>query len=662
MNFIIENFKSFKVILIVLGLTAVIVFSVMLVGYESYLRTLIGGLGTSVCADSDRTSQYPNGKNYYQKGTITLSDGTKLTDYCMTGGYKDNVMEYYCATNGHGMTNFKCPNGCANGACVKGTTPPPPTCTENDGGINVMKKGTTKDNSNSYTDYCIGNSIVEYFCQNGVAKRASDSPSGYSCSRYGQNMICQNGACVKGTTPPPPTCTEDDGGISYFKRGTCTDSSGSKTDSCSADGKKVFEYHCVNNQRCESQPWYTCPSGYECKNGACVKGTTPPPPTCTDSDGGKDYYQKGHCTDSRGASKDDFCYNGKLHEYSCYNNECGSSYTPYTCPSGYECKNGACVKTAEPEPKCEADGKCKTSGCPTGDPDCSCLEQNGYICNGYVGETCPGVSLLNNYEGLLERNFCCSVACAPAAVYSISGQVTSSEDISSSRIAINLTGTSSASTVTDSSGSYSFNNLINGSYVIAPSDGTWIISPTSQNATISGSNVSGINFTAIKKECNLGETKKHTCPDGTEVSWCSCDNYKWACIDSPENNCPATCEEDGKCKTSGCPTGDPDCSCSEYEPAGFICQANETCPETSLTHSGSGICCSVTCEGNVVHQTADFNCDGNVNEGDMAILLKWWFKNPSGFTFCQSPDINNDGRVDEGDFAIMMSQWTKMTL
>jgi hypothetical protein len=59
MNFIIENFKKPKTVLIVLGLTAVIVFSVMLVGYESYLSTLIGGSGTSVCTDND------GGKNYY---------------------------------------------------------------------------------------------------------------------------------------------------------------------------------------------------------------------------------------------------------------------------------------------------------------------------------------------------------------------------------------------------------------------------------------------------------------------------------------------------------------------------------------------------------------------------------------------------------------------
>jgi hypothetical protein len=157
MNFIIENFKKPKTVLIVLGLTAVIVFSVMLVGYESYLSTLIGGSGTSVCTDND------GGKNYYQKGTTTLSDGTKLTDYCMTGGYSDNVMEYWCTSDGHGMGNFKCPNGCANGACVKGTTPPTPTCSDSDGGKNYYQKGHCTDSRGaSKDDSCYNGKLHEY--------------------------------------------------------------------------------------------------------------------------------------------------------------------------------------------------------------------------------------------------------------------------------------------------------------------------------------------------------------------------------------------------------------------------------------------------------------------------------------------------------------------
>ena len=119
-----------------------------------------------------------------------------------------------------------------------------------------------------------------------------------------------------------------------------------------------------------------------------------------------------------------------------------------------------------------------------------------------------------------------------------------------------------------------------------------------------------------------------------------------------------TCEADGKCKASGCSTGDPDCSCSQQ--SGNICQTNETCSETSLTHSGSGTCCSVACEGGgsgVTCASADLNCDGRVDIGDYGIVLSWWDKNPSGFTCCQSPDINGDRSVNIGDYGIVLSCW-----
>ena len=82
-----------------------------------------------------------------------------------------------------------------------------------------------------------------------------------------------------------------------------------------------------------------------------------------------------------------------------------------------------------------------------------------------------------------------------------------------------------------------------------------------------------------------------------------------------------------------------------------------------MTHSGSGLCCSIACESGVaVYQTADLNCNGSVNLTDSAILMSFWGKDPSGAVSCQSPDINQNGAVNLTDSAIMMSQWTEMTL
>ena len=71
------------------------------------------------CTDSD------GGKDYYTKGYITRSNGTKEYDKCSSGAYKDHVWEHYCTPKGCGSTNYKCPYGCSDGAC----DPEPPKIT-----------------------------------------------------------------------------------------------------------------------------------------------------------------------------------------------------------------------------------------------------------------------------------------------------------------------------------------------------------------------------------------------------------------------------------------------------------------------------------------------------------------------------------------------------
>ena len=73
--------------------------------------------------------------------------------------------------------------------------------------------------------------------------------------------------------------------------------------------------------------------------------------TCTDTDGGENYYARGIATDpDTGKSFTDYCLTSStLREYFCLS---PSSVFPrgsvaqgdYTCPSGYTCEDGACVK------------------------------------------------------------------------------------------------------------------------------------------------------------------------------------------------------------------------------------------------------------------------------------------------------------------------------
>jgi hypothetical protein len=61
---------------------------------------------------------------------------------------------------------------------------------------------------------------------------------------------------------------------------------------------------------------------------------------------------------------------------------------------------------------------------------------------------------------------------------------------------VSYSGTSTGSVTADGSGNYTISGLADGNYTITPSLAGYTFSPTSQNETLSGSNVSGVDFTA----------------------------------------------------------------------------------------------------------------------------------------------------------------------
>ena len=93
-----------------------------------------------------------------------------------------------------------------------------------------------------------------------------------------------------------------------------------------------------------------------------------------------------------------------------------------------------------------------------------------------------------------------------AVTYSISGQVTSNGS-GLSGVTMALTGASSATTITDASGNYTFTGLGNGSYGIEPRKAGYTFSPTGVVIQLSGANATGVNFAAIYT------AKIVTCPE-----------------------------------------------------------------------------------------------------------------------------------------------------
>jgi hypothetical protein len=76
------------------------------------------------------------------------------------------------------------------------------------------------------------------------------------------------------------------------------------------------------------------------------------------------------------------------------------------------------------------------------------------------------------------------------ATFSVTGTLTNG-----SGATVTLSGTSSATVTANASGAYTFSGLANGSYTVTPSKTGFVFSPVNRAVTVSGANVTGINFT-----------------------------------------------------------------------------------------------------------------------------------------------------------------------
>src|SRR6266478_3902024 len=83
------------------------------------------------------------------------------------------------------------------------------------------------------------------------------------------------------------------------------------------------------------------------------------------------------------------------------------------------------------------------------------------------------------------------------AGFSMSGTITPTA--AGNGAAVALSGPASASATADSSGSYTFAGLPNGTYMIAPSHAGFTFTPGSQSMAVNGANVTGVNFTATSQ-------------------------------------------------------------------------------------------------------------------------------------------------------------------
>ncbi len=93
-------------------------FGDVLSGRVSLFDILSGkAVAKTTCTDSD------SGINYNVSGTVTRCTKGKCLNYTdLCAGTSGRIAERYCKGTNLATINYKCLNGCSNGACISNTT------------------------------------------------------------------------------------------------------------------------------------------------------------------------------------------------------------------------------------------------------------------------------------------------------------------------------------------------------------------------------------------------------------------------------------------------------------------------------------------------------------------------------------------------------------
>ncbi len=175
------------------------------------------------------------------------------TTYC-----KDEKTMMVCS--GGNWVSKNCVYKCEGGQCIAG-------CYKNEDCGGSYAKSYCSNNeicSDTTTPICLDSGI----CSSSSVTKCTPCTDG-----------CKEGRCVgeteQATPSSEPKCSDTDGGINYYVRGTIMVGSNKQApESCEDDGITLKEESCVPNpgpnEGTISTNIYKCPNG--CKDGACIKG------------------------------------------------------------------------------------------------------------------------------------------------------------------------------------------------------------------------------------------------------------------------------------------------------------------------------------------------------------------------------------------------------
>ncbi len=273
-----------------------------------------GTVHQTICKDSD-------GKNLSIKGTLTIG-GKAFNDSCVGS----HLIEYSCKENIVQSNLHFCPNGCLNGSCIS------QKCRDTEEGRSIFNTGTVSliddDNRLLYTDGCVDElTLTEFSCNGNILSASNVScPEGFFCSR--------------GSCRPVSICHDTDAGEKdgRYSKGTVYFRNATYVDRC--ENGSLTEFSCGDGEFIENI--LQCPDGYRCSEGKCIESSK-----CFETDGGKNYGEKGVSIEPSGYSAEDECVDEiSLFEYFCDSRQLISSER-YVCPQGYSCLEGACIKSED---------------------------------------------------------------------------------------------------------------------------------------------------------------------------------------------------------------------------------------------------------------------------------------------------------------------------
>ena len=162
--------------------------------------TTSGYYSNNFYSHADYCTDASNVNEYYCSGSFEYSTvascGTDFygANYCRNSSVYHNFTDYSCASGACGSTVTPqllqtCQYGCTGGTCNS----PPDSCSDSDGGFNVVVQGTVTGYSSgqpySITDFCLSNiTLMENYCFGTANRNAS-----YIC---GNSTICITGRCA----------------------------------------------------------------------------------------------------------------------------------------------------------------------------------------------------------------------------------------------------------------------------------------------------------------------------------------------------------------------------------------------------------------------------------------------------------------------------------